>query len=130
LNFFKYALRQSSDTTSVPSYFLSGERNMQVLHARLRNKCSNLNEDLFLNHLQESPLCTCSDTIEDAEHYFFRCNLFCDQRHVLFQMTRAYHPLNTRLLLFGSINLSDLDNALIFDSVHKYIKTTKRFKSN
>jgi hypothetical protein len=127
LNSFKNALRQSSDKTPVPSYFLIGERNIQVLHARLRNKCSNLNEDLFLNHLQESPLCTCSDTIEDAEHYFFKCTLFCDQRRVLFQMTRVFHPLNTHLLLFGSNNLNELDNVLIFDSVHKYIKNTKRF---
>ena len=35
----------------VPSYFMKGQRRLSVLHARLRNNCSDLKSDLFQNHL-------------------------------------------------------------------------------
>ena len=31
----------------IPSYFLDGKRKLSVFHARLRNLCSNLNQDSF-----------------------------------------------------------------------------------
>ena len=41
----------------VPNYFAPGNRYLSVLHARIRNNCSNLNNDLFINHLRDNPLC-------------------------------------------------------------------------
>ena len=41
----------------VPNYFASGNRYLSVLYARIRNNCSNLNNDLFINHLRDNPLC-------------------------------------------------------------------------
>ena len=38
----------------VPNYFAFGHRCLQVLHARIRNNCSNLNNDLFITHLRDS----------------------------------------------------------------------------
>ena len=35
----------------VPKYFQHGQRQLAVLHARIRNSCSDLNHDLFNNHL-------------------------------------------------------------------------------
>ena len=37
--------------THVPTYFMKGHRRLAVLHARLRNNCSDLKCDLFHNHL-------------------------------------------------------------------------------
>ena len=37
---------------NVPIFYLAGNRRLSLLHARLRNTCSNLNYDLFLNHLR------------------------------------------------------------------------------
>ena len=39
-------------------YFI-GEREYQIIHTRLRNKCSSLNSDLFQKNLVASPLCQC-----------------------------------------------------------------------
>ena len=36
-------------TRKVPEYFLKGYRFLSVMHARIRNQCSNLNGDLFKN---------------------------------------------------------------------------------
>ena len=114
----------------IPLYFLSGDRRLSVLHARLRNNCSNLNHDLCRNHLRLLERCECGSEREDAEHYLFQCKLFLNARLKLFQKTRSFHPLNTNLLLFGSSEFSDGDNINIFNAVHAYIKETNRFSNS
>ena len=113
--------------TSPPSYYHFGERKYCVFHARLRNNCSNLNFDLFRNHLKNHSYCECGYEIEDAEHYLLQCPIFVDSRLTLFHDTRSLHPLNLNILLFGSPDLCDDDNIKLFSAVHKYIKSTKRF---
>ena len=39
---------------------------MSVLHARLRNKCSGLNGDLFRNHIRNNPFCDLCDVVKVA----------------------------------------------------------------
>ena len=53
---------------------------VSVLHARLRNSCSSLNQDLYDNHLRHDPICICLRGTETAEHYFFKCEHFMEQR--------------------------------------------------
>jgi hypothetical protein len=65
--------------------------------------------------------------IENAEHFFFKCNRYVEQRIILFRETRSYHPLNIDTLLFGRENLEYEGNVVIFESVQKFIKTTHRF---
>ena len=60
--------------SKVPSYYASGIRRLSVLHARIRNNCSNLNLDLFNNFLRPDPTCSCQVEPENAEHYFLRCH--------------------------------------------------------
>ena len=48
LNSFKRSITER--TISVPKFYFSGEQKYAILHTRLRNKCSNLNHDLFTNH--------------------------------------------------------------------------------
>ena len=57
----------------VPRHFYMGHRKLQVLHTRLRTKCSALNYDLFIRNIVTSPLCRCGE-VENAEHYFLNCN--------------------------------------------------------
>ena len=127
LQSFKHALKISRGKQKVPTYFYSGKRQLQVLHATLRNNCSNLENDLFLNHLSDSNLCSCSIEIEDAEHYFFKCRNFVNQRIALFASTRKFHPLSLEKLLYGSNNLCDNDNNELFHSVQLFFRDTKRF---
>ena len=124
---FKYQLKNRQTNSKVPSFYLTGNRYFSVLHARLRNKCSNLNSDLFRNFLSPSPFCSCSAENEDAEHYLLRCSNFIDERVTLFQTTRDFHPLNVNTLLFGGDGLSNEDNIRIFSAVQLFIKDSKRF---
>ncbi|MEW8548105.1 MAG: reverse transcriptase family protein, partial [Candidatus Thiodiazotropha sp.] len=113
----------------VPNYYLDGKRKFSILHARLRNFCSNLNQDLYNNYLRDDPVCTCSRGNESAAHYFFECQLYEEQRFQLFTDTREFHPLNVHMLLKGKDSLSDIDNSKIFLAVQDYIQATGRFDS-
>lgn len=113
--------------TTVPPFYHTGDRYLSVLHARIRNKCSNLNNDLFNNHLSPTPLCNCNQGTEDAEHYLFICPNFAEHRITMFHSIRSFHPLNVTKLLFGDLNLTNDENASIFTAVQNYIKTSKRF---
>ena len=108
---FKHQLKDRQNNSKFQSYYLSGNRFLSVLHARLRNNCSNLSSDLLRMFLSPSPNCRCSEESEDVEHYFFRCSNYINERIILFQSTRNYHPLNTNILLFGEDNLSDENNS-------------------
>ena len=68
LHTFKRAIIQKC--SPVPKYFFSGVRIHSVSHSRLRNNCSNLNYDLFKNHISSSSSCSCSDVPETVFHYF------------------------------------------------------------
>ena len=111
----------------VPSYFMKGQRRLSVLHARLRNNCSDLKSDLFQNHLTDSLSCSCGNVNENAIHYFFECENYSNPRLVMFRSTRKFHPLSLNTVLFGKSNLSDDDNFLLFQAVQQYIKDTRRF---
>ena len=123
---FKYALKRQLNLPSVPKYFNFGKRKIQVLHTRLRTKCSALNNDLFLKNMTDSPSCACGQ-IEDADHFLLQCILYADQRNILFNSLPAYPRITTQLLLFGDATISDDSNIIIFSAVHNYIENTNRF---
>ena len=55
----------------VPPYYIKGDRKLSVIHARLRNNCSNLKRDLYTNFIEPDFSCRCGYSCEDANHYFF-----------------------------------------------------------
>ena len=103
------------------------KRHMSVLHARIRNNCSNLNTDLFNNHLRDNPLCIWCYEIEDGEHYFFHCYKYRNERHQFFELARDFQPLTINMLLYFNETLDYQLNTELFSAVHGYIKNTKRF---
>jgi hypothetical protein len=111
-----------------PSYFQTGSRYLSIMHARLRNKCSNLNFDLYTNHLKINGICECGVGNEDSEHFFFLCQFYNESRIKLFRSLHVFHPLNTNILLNGSPDLSYDENVTIFKAVQSFIKETSRFK--
>jgi hypothetical protein len=56
----------------MPPFYIEGDRVSAVYHARIRNTCSNLNSDLFTNHLTISAACQCGSLIEDTDHFLQR----------------------------------------------------------
>ena len=99
-----------------------------MLHARIRNSCSDLKSDLFQNHLTDDKKCTCGYDNENALHYFFECNNYTHQRIIMFQQTRHFHPLSLNAVLFGKTSLSDEDNFVLFQAIQQYIKDSMRFE--
>ena len=114
-------------TTHAPSYFLKGQRRWAVLHARLRNNCSDLKRDLFQNDLTNSLSCSYDSINENAIHFFFECENYSNARIVMFRSTHKYQSLSLNTLLFGKPTLSDNENVLLFQAVQQYIKDTRRF---
>ena len=113
---------------TIPCFYFTGPLSLSVIHARLRNGCSNLNHDLFTNKLKLFSKCDkCGHEKEDAEHYFMQCPDYLNDRISLFRATRNLHPLNVKTLLYGRENLPDGENISLFNSVQTFIKNTKRF---
>ena len=127
LNSFSYALRSEVISNIVQIYYVQGNRKLSVLHARLRNHCSDLNLDLCNNHIRDNPLCDYLRNVENAEHFFFECTRFVAQTTVLFNSTRQFHPLNISTLLGGNEGLPLESNISIFTSVQKFLKDSARF---
>ena len=121
-NSFCYTLKHNSQH-KVPKYFIDGKRKFSIINARLRNLCSNLNYNLFYNHLRPDSICDCLRDGETAEHYFFKCVRYTDQRIILFRDTRDFHPLSVSTLLQGKETLSDEDNSRLFQYVQIYIQS-------
>ena len=121
---FKRHLNQHRAT--VPKYFYTGNRKLQILHTRLRLGCSSLNYDLFLKNIVESPLCRCGD-VENTEHFFLRCTLYTAQRVELLRQVSEYCTVTLDILLKGNALLSIESNQDIFVAVQNYITSTNRF---
>ena len=121
---FKAQINQHS--TNVPKYYYSGDRQSQILHTRLRTKCSCLNYDIYLRNLTDSPLCSCGD-IETSEHYFLQCRRYRLQRHEMLSNISQLCHVSIDVLLFGDISLSNEINSRIFSHVQKFTRDSKRF---
>ena len=117
----------NSDKPVVNSLFYYGKRNLQVLHARLRTDCSSLNKHLFDKNIVQSPLCLCGQ-IENTYHFLFVCPNFHTQRQTMFTTVGSITDISLRALLYGDDNLSTDNNHIIFDAVHQFISTSKRFE--
>ena len=70
---------------------------------------------------------SCSEEVEDADHYFFNCPNYNNERDALLRATRDFCPLNIYTFLFGDENLTAEENTIIFTAVHTFIKDTRRF---
>lgn len=127
LSLFKLRVLQTFSVSKVPKYYSVGDRYMSILHARLRNNCSDLNYDLFCNHVKDYMSCSCGFPVENAEHYFFHCPHYANQRIDLFRVLHNIHPVNLNLFLHGSSEHSEETNTNTFLSVHAFIRSTKRF---
>lgn len=125
---FQYKLKLTMfGSRRIPEYFLKGNRFLSIMHARLRNNCSNLNNDLFRNHLRESPSCGCGHAVEDAKHYLLECPNYTAKRIEMFRKTRHLHPLGIESILNGKDSCSNDDNFCLFQAVQQYIKDSGRF---
>ena len=95
----------------------------------MRNDASNLNLHLLNHHLTDSSACPhCNDPYESPSHYFIHCPHYNIHRECL---KNTFQELNIDFtiqnILFGSDSCDDMTNVELFNSVHEFIKQSKRF---
>ena len=126
LQSFRAAL--NSNLRTVPQHYYHGNRFDSIQHARLRMHCSSLKEHLFTKNIVGDPMCMCG-CIEDTYHFFFSCPLYFNQRRTLLNNLSNLPNITLHLLLFGDNTAPLHANKHIFEVVHKYIASTKRFSN-
>ena len=88
-----------------------------------------LNNDLYINHIRDNPLCDLCGVVEDAIHYFFHCRRYTIERQVFNDTVVMLQPLSINLILFGNENWNLETNIVLFRAVQRYIQVTKRFNN-
>ena len=107
-----------------PIHFLSGDRQAQILHTRLRLGCSSLNHDLFRKSISQTPHCSCGE-IETTSHYLLSCRIYQRQRLAYFNGLPC--PLTFQNLIYGCERLTFEENKHVFYQVQRFIIATRRF---
>jgi hypothetical protein len=122
---FKRSISKSENKNILYYY---GKRWSNIHHSRLRIGCSGLNYDLYTNvHVINSPKCSCGADNETSYHFFMSCPNFTHQRDTLRTSIIHLCEFEYNTLLFGNNNLSNDENYVILDAVHKFIVDTRRF---
>ena len=111
-------------------YYVSVNRFIEICLTRMRHGASGLANDLFTNHIIDSPRCLCGE-LETADHYLIYCPMHIPERITMIQnLSSTNVPRNTittNLLTCGSPLLPLETNLNIFKAVQIYIRATRRF---
>ena len=102
-NSFKNIIKSNYDIQNVPIHLCVGDRKSNILSTKLRNRCSELNADLFRVNLIDSAACSCGCNIEDANHFIFNCTKYQHERQSLLRSLGNFHPITLDMLLFEMI---------------------------
>ena len=95
----------------------------------MRIGCSKLNNDLCKKlHVINNSSCNCGAPVENAHHFFTECPRYINQRIILFAKINGITEITTSHLLYGDSTLSLDLNKRVFEAVHDYIDSTKRFE--
>lgn len=85
----------------MPPHFLRGNRNEQILHARLRLNCSSFNHTFYMKDIVASPICVCG-LQEIDEHFFLLCPNYREERNHLIDRLTLLPKVDINILLFGA----------------------------
>ena len=73
----------NKDVKSPPNYFSMGSRKINIIMAKLRMNCSNLNSHLFRIKVVVNSNCKCGYHDETVFHYLFECPLYTGIRGIM-----------------------------------------------
>ena len=89
-----------NNKTELPTYYYIGKRSFQIIHAKMRMNCSDLNYHLFKRFLKDTPDCDCGNAPETPYHFLLVCPKYnlCRKKHIspLSKITK----INITILLF------------------------------
>jgi hypothetical protein len=128
---FKNKLSKLITPVAVPEFFFMGCRQLNVMQARIRNKCSALKNDLCFNHVIDSPMCSlCYHGPEDCNLYFFVCPKFRIERQTMMMHINGLGipitEITSNLLLNGTEDREI--NVRLGSFVQHFINSSKRFQ--
>ena len=105
-----------------PTYHFTGNRKLNILHARLRQKV------IFRSNLIENPICSCGAGPETAEHYILYCTKYVTARNKLKNNIELINiPFVLNVLLYDDEGESHENNSSVFQQVQLFIKKTGCF---
>ena len=111
-----------------PSYYNSGIRNGQVLQAKLRMECSDLNYHLVQRHIQVSSKCDQCGAISETPA---QCPNYLTHRIEMknkLELLDLKIDINSDILIYGSKEIDHIKNKQIMEIVIHFILASKRFK--
>lgn len=124
-------LRFKSSIKSTPvktvDYISKTERKFNIILTRIKHRCSSLKADLYRVNIVPNSTCSCGALMETAEHYFFECDLYNEQRERLFRNLNPNFIIDIQLLTTGSPYFDFETNKNIILSALKFIKDSHRF---
>jgi hypothetical protein len=90
-----------------PTYHFTGNRKLNILHARLRQKCSSLRSDLFRNSLQRHVYCSnkdmCIDIIKaNIHHSVYFALLLCIVRFTMMTFISTFMCLLSNIFIMSN----------------------------
>ena len=90
--------------TKIPIWYSQGDRLSNIWHARMRMKCSKLNDDLYSHiHVVDDPACLCGYRRETSKHYLLDCQLYTESRaQMLSDLAELGFKPNVKNMLFGN----------------------------
>jgi hypothetical protein len=109
-----------------------GSRKCNIIYTRLRHQCSPLGADLFRAKIINDSSCPYGCPLEDDIHYSLECPLYTNAGMKLFMNITPYAVISIETLLFGSDNITDETNLIVFtnEQMYLYIYHTNRFAFN
>ena len=109
-------------------YFYLGRRRLNIILARIRMNCSELNSHLFAMHVIPNPHCQCGhDQLESTVHYFMECPLYHLHRNQLAgHFRRLELDFNIHTLLYGTSD-PEIDQQIV-EHIDEFVTDTNRFQ--
>ena len=108
------------------------KRSHDVILARLRSRCVQLNDHLHKINLRDSPFCDfCTNKRETVEHFIFECQEYTGHREILHNelanLSINQNEIDLQMLLTGGEGTSKSKLQVLRKFIN-YIKMTKRFE--
>ena len=131
---FKRKLQLIMFPPKPPSYFSNSYEGSRS-HTQFRLEMCPLNYYLYKIGCVESAVCTCGFKNETISHFLLECPIHAHSRRELLQtITPLFHKLSNsnvptnllHFLLYGSDELSYLENTIVFKNVGQFITASKR----
>jgi hypothetical protein len=105
----------------VSNYYMLGSRKCNIIYTRLRHQCSQLGANLFRANIINDSSCPFGCPLEVDIHYLLECPLYTNAGMKLFMNITPYAVISIETLLFGSDNITDETNLIVFTNEQIYI---------